>query len=98
LIAALLVGVLAIAVATWVVAPFFRPDALETERVARALSAEEDLHTRYTMTVAALRDLDEDRATGKVGDADYDAQRSLLSSRAVDLMKQLDDLGENRPH
>lgn len=90
--AAIAIGLLAMAAAAFVLAPLFRPDALEQERVARALSDEEDLHARYRMTLAALKDLDDDRSTGKLGAADYEAERADLAARAVDLMKRIDAL------
>ena len=65
MIAAVVIAILALFAAAFVLAPLFRPDALEAERAARTLSAEEDLHARYGMAVAALRDLEEDRATGR---------------------------------
>ena len=91
MIAALAVAVLALAAAAFVLAPLFRPDAREAERAARALSAEQDLHARYGMVVGALRDLEEDRATGKIGDADFAAQQAELQAKALDLMKQIDE-------
>lgn len=96
MIAVLAVGALALIVAAFVLAPLFRPDARESERVANALSAEQDLSTRHAMALAALRDLDDDRATGKIGDADYASLRAKLEARAVELMKSLDGLAAER--
>ena len=87
---------LAVAVAAVVLAPLFRPDAKEAERVSMALSTEQDLSTRHAMALAALRDLEDDRQTGKIGDADYAALRAKLESRAVELMKSLDGLAAQR--
>ena len=92
----LLVLGLALTVAAVVLAPLFRPDAQESERVANALSTEADLSTRHAMALAALRDLEDDRQTGKIGDADYAQLRAKLESRAVDLMKSLDKLAAGR--
>jgi cytochrome c-type biogenesis protein CcmI len=90
------VAALAVAVAAFVLAPLFRPDAQERERVSMALSTEQDLSTRHAMALAALRDLDDDQQTGKIGDADYAALRAKLESRAVELMKSLDGLAAER--
>ena len=90
------VALLALAVAGIVLAPLFRPDALEAERASFALSNEQDLAARHTMTLAALRDLEEDRQTGKIGDADYDELKTKLEARAVELMKRLDALAATR--
>ena len=92
----LAVGGLALFVAAVVLAPLFRPDAREAERVSNALSAEQDLHTRHAMAVAGLRDLEEDRQTGKIGDADYAELRAKLEARAIELMKRLDGLAAGR--
>ena len=92
----LAVVALAVVVAVVVLAPLFRPDALEAERVSSALSVEQDLSARHAMALAALRDLEDDRQTGKIGDADYAQMRGRLESRAVELMKSLDALAAQR--
>jgi len=92
-----LVAALALIVAVVVLAPLFRPDAQEAERVSSALSVEQDLSTRHAMALAALRDLEDDRQTGKIGDADYADLRAKLEARAIELMKGLDGLAAQRP-
>lgn len=96
MIATLIVAALALIVAVVVLAPLFRPDALQAERTSNALSAEQDLSTRHAMALAALRDLEDDRQTGKIGDADYAQMRARLEARAVELMKSLDGLAAAR--
>jgi hypothetical protein len=95
-IAFLVVAALALVVAIVVLAPLFRPGALEAERVSGLLSKEQDLDTRRAMALAALRDLEDDRQTGKIGDADYAALKAKLEARAVELMKSLDALAAER--
>lgn len=90
------VSALALFVAVVVLAPLFRPDAREAERVSNALSTEQDLNTRHAMALAGLRDLEDDHQTGKIGDADYAALRTKLEARAVELMKSLDGLAAGR--
>ena len=46
------------------------------------------------MLLAALADIDEDRATGKLDDDDYEQLRSDLSARAIDVMRKMDQLAE----
>jgi hypothetical protein len=93
-------GILAAAVGAatlwYVVAPLLRKDAAESERISAAVSEERDLESRREMLVSALKDLEDDRATGKVDDADYDGLKTSLSSDAVEVMKQLDALDEAR--
>jgi hypothetical protein len=96
-IAVVAVVVLAAVTATVVLAPLFRPGALEAERVAARISAEEDVRSRHAMAVAALRDLEEDRQTGKIGDADYASLKASLEARAIALMKTLDAHAGERP-
>jgi len=91
-----IISALALTVAVVVLAPLFRPDAQEAERVSSALSVEQDLSTRHAMALAALRDLEDDRETGKIGDADYAQMRAKLEARAVELMKSLDGLAAQR--
>ena len=93
---AAVIGALALAVAVFVLAPLFRPDALEAERAARSLSHEQDVGARHAMALAALRDLEEDRTTGKIGDADYAEMKAKLQETAIRLMKELDALAERR--
>jgi len=96
MIVAILIAALALTVTVVVLAPLFRPDAQEAERVSSALSVEQDLSTRHAMALAALRDLEDDRQTGKIGDADYAQMRAKLEGRAVELMKSLDGLAAQR--
>jgi hypothetical protein len=94
--AALLIAALAFVVAAFVLAPLFRPDALQAERVSSAQSVEQDLGARHAMALSALRDLEEDRATGKIGDADYEEMKAKLSAVAVEMMKGLDAIAAER--
>ena len=43
-----------------------------------------------TLVLRSIKELDFDRAMGKVSDADYDEMRRRLRARAIRLMKQLD--------
>lgn len=92
-----LIVVAALAIAAFVLAPLFRPGAAEAERVARRVSEEEDLHAQHAMALTALRDLEEDRATGKIGDDDYARMKASLEARAIDLMKRIDALSGAAP-
>lgn len=92
MIAWLFVALLAATAAAWVLAPLFRHDAATAERVATELSEAQDLESQREMALAALRDLEDDRATGKIGDADYDDLRSRLTARAVEILRRIDAL------
>lgn len=97
MIAWVAIAAVAAAAAAFVLAPLFRPDAKEAERVARALSEEQDLESQREMALSALRDLEDDRATGKIGDADYDDLRGRLTARAVEILGRLDAIRSPRP-
>ena len=87
------VALVAAAVGTsFVLAPLFQKGAAEAERSSTGLSERQDLHSLREMAMAALRDLEDDRATGKIGDGDYQDLKARLSGRAVDIMRRLDAL------
>ena len=48
------------------------------------------------MLLAALKDLEDDRATGKIDQNDYSRLKTELTTETVDIMKQLDALAEAR--
>lgn len=97
MIAGAAVFALAVAAAAFVLAPLFRDDAAQAERVAGKLSEEQELASQREMALAGLRDLEEDRATGKIGDADYADLKARLSTRAVEILKRLDEIRETGP-
>lgn len=93
-VAVLVAILLGLAGAAFVLAPLFRKDAAEAERVASALSEAEELHSQREMALTALRDLEEDRSTGKIDDRDYAEMKARLEGRAVEILKRLDALGD----
>ena len=84
--------ILAAVAVAFVVAPLLRKDAAEAERVAAAASEEIDMQSRHSMVLAALKDLDDDRATEKIDENDYEEMRGRLTVQAVEIMKRLDQL------
>jgi hypothetical protein len=86
---ALLIGIAAL---TFVFAPLFRKDAAEAEMLAAASSELRDLRSRKEMLMASLRDLDDDRQTGKIDEQDYEQLKGRLTAQAVEVMKRLDEL------
>lgn len=87
--ASMLLGTVALA---FVLVPLFRKDAARAERLAAATSARQELMSQREMVLAALKDLEDDRATDKIDDQDYAQLHARLSSRAVEVMKRLDAL------
>jgi hypothetical protein len=96
MVASLVLIVLALAVLWFVAAPLLRSDAAESERLVSAESAAVELQSRHTMLLASLADLEEDRATGKLDDADYEELHESLTVQAVDVLKKIDTLPDPR--
>ena len=87
----LLVLLLAAAALVFVMAPLLyrgRPDA--DERDQEFLGSLRELHARQQMLLAALKDLEDDRATDKIGDSDYEQLKQRLSTEAIEVMRRLD--------
>jgi len=82
------------AVLAFLAAPLLQKDAAEAERVAAEASEEMELQSQHDMVLGALKDLEDDWATEKVGDEDYRQLHDRLASKAVDIMKRLDRLNE----
>jgi hypothetical protein len=96
MLATLVLIVLVLAVLWFVAAPLLRSDAAESERLVSAESAAVELHSRHTMLLVSLSDLEEDRATGKLDDEDYEELHELLTVQAVDVLKKIDALPDPR--
>ena len=50
----------------------------------------------YERTLASLRDVDEDHLTGKLADADYEAERAYWTDQGVAILQALEQMGGNR--
>jgi hypothetical protein len=89
--------VLAAGAAAFVLAPLFRDESNEASRRSAENSTLLDLQSRHDMALAALKDLKDDRSTGKIGDIDYRELKAKLTSEAVEIMKQLDAHSQDHP-
>lgn len=87
-------AVLAAVVLGYVLAPLLRSDAAERERASHAAGETIDLRSEKDAILASLRDLEDDRQTGKVEEADYTTLQARLRARAIEIMKRLDELDE----
>ena len=86
-----LILLLAAAALLFVMAPLLRrgrPDPNEREEAS--LASLRELHARQQMLLAALKDLEDDRATDKIGDSDYEQLKQRLSTEAIEVMRRLD--------
>jgi hypothetical protein len=89
--AVLMTLVLVAAGAAFVIAPLLRRDALEPEERGRpGVDELRELHARQQMLLASLKDLEDDRATDKIGDDDYERLKTNLSNQAIEVMQRID--------
>jgi hypothetical protein len=91
IVVALIGLTMAVIVAAYIAAPFTarsRVIAVPEETLREKLQAERDT------VLFALRDLDFDFQTGKLGEADYRATRERYAARGVEILKELDALGD----
>lgn len=84
--------VLAAACLLWIAAPLFRSDSDTIEEASAHLSEAREWQSKHEMALASLKDLEDDRATEKLGEEDYARLKGRLTSRAIETMKRLDDL------
>ncbi len=76
---------LALGAMAWVLAPLFREGA---GAISRPYSpAREDISARRDRAVEALREIEFDRATGKLADADYEMLKTRYTRQAVAAMR-----------
>jgi ribosomal protein L40E len=81
-VTALLVGTaLAVASLLYVLYPLFRPEPAPATRPARVST------TRPAGAVDALRELEFDRQTGKIADADYDTLKARYTEQALAVLR-----------
>jgi len=86
---------LAVGAAGFALAPLFRKGPDDDDAVTTGEA--EDLQARHDMALGALKDLEDDRATAKVDDTDYESQKAKLTGQAVETMKQLDAHARTHP-
>jgi phage-related minor tail protein len=89
---ALLSLAILVAVGAWIAAPLFRSDAIEAERAARQLSERSELLSRKEQMLQALRDLEDDRETGKINDHDYRELHARLTAETAEVLAKMDEI------
>ena len=85
------------AAAAFVLAPLFRDDAAVSEYREAATSELVGLRSRHEMVMGSLKDLEDDHATGKIGDADHAELEADLTAQAVDVLQRIDALEKRDP-
>jgi hypothetical protein len=71
------------------IAPLVDPHAAE-DRVPLSARLRADLEREKTLTLRAIKELEFDRAMGKLSQQDFDQMAGRLRARAMGMMKQLD--------
>jgi hypothetical protein len=83
--------------AIWLALPILRRKyATNSEELARQ-KEREILATTYERTLASLRDVDEDHLTGKLSEADYEAERAYWMEQAAAVLQALEKVGGQPP-
>jgi len=80
--------IVAATIAAAVIAPLLREGSSAAPHDDFATAR--DLQSKQDMLLASLKDLEDDHATDKVSEEDYNELRSRLSAEAVEVMRALD--------
>ena len=83
---------IACAAVAWIAAPLVAPGGREAERTAERAGVEWELRSRKEMLLAAIRDLEDDKATDKIDESDYAGLHATLTAQAVEVMRELDEI------
>jgi type II secretory pathway component PulM len=94
--AMVVLGLLAVATLVWIVGPILRPASTHSDEYAAGLGRARELQSRHQQLLASLRDLEDDRTTDKIDEADYEEMRNRLSAEAIEIMRAMDELKEER--
>lgn len=84
-------------IAGLVAAPLLRRSNSQIAEDVLAQKQRERLLVYYERVLTNIRDLDEDHATGKMLDADYASEREEWVQRGIQVLKALDQLGDQSP-
>ena len=80
----------------WVGVPFIGQQNQSINLNTSRLRQEERMHLYYERVLLNINDLDEDRATGKLNEDDYNADRSIWVRRGVEILKRIDKLSDDQ--
>jgi len=94
--AIIVLGLLALATLAWIVVPILRPASTHSDEHAASLGRARELQSRHQQLLASLRDLEDDHTTDKIDEADYDEMRNRLSAEAIEVMRAMDELKDER--
>lgn len=80
----------------FVLVPLLRRDDDEDPGRTTALSEARELQSQRDMLLASLKDLEDDRATDKIGEEDFQQLQARLSAEAIEVLRRLDALEQER--
>jgi hypothetical protein len=84
--------ILLAALLVWIALPLLRRDVVIDSRARMIVHQRERLEIYYQRVLRNIRDLDEDRATGKLSEGDYQAERELWMQRGIAAIKAIETL------
>ena len=87
---------LGLAGGAWILRPLLRGDAAEAEKISRVVSEEVELRSRKATILSSLRDLEDDRETGKMIEDDYLELKARLTASASEVLTRLDEIERQR--
>ena len=90
------IALIALAALVWVAAPLLRAGSSPRNEQSPELDRARELQSRHQQLLASLRDLEDDRTTDKIDEADYEAMRARLSAEAIEVMREMDALKDPR--
>ena len=73
-----------------------RDEGSDPAEAERGLAEARELQSRHTMLLASLKDLEDDRLTEKLSEADYVELKQRLTDEAVETMRAIDAHEEAR--
>jgi len=94
--AIIVLGLLGVATLAWIVAPLLRSSTTRADEQAEGLGRARELQSRHQQLLASLRDLEDDRTTDKIDEADYEEMRARLSAEAIEVMRAMDEMKDER--
>lgn len=89
-------GLLVLAALVWIVGPMLRSTSTQANEQTEGLGRARELQSRHQQLLASLRDLEDDRTTAKLDEADYAEMRARLSAEAIEVMRAMDTLKDER--
>jgi hypothetical protein len=82
---------------TWLAWPLLRRKFSPAADAVARQKEREILLTTYERTLAAIRDLDDDHLTGKLAQADYEAERAAWAEQGIAVLQALEKAGVKKP-